>query len=88
MRPHKRALIEAEYERLRRDNLLLARATLGARKQPKGEAPMGFEFRVWPAVFCSVSSFCSFFFKNHKKNQKNLVYLLFGGKNKKGLVYW
>ena len=33
-RPHKRALIEAEYERLRRDHLLLARATLGARKQP------------------------------------------------------
>jgi hypothetical protein len=32
-RPHKRALIEAEYERLRRDHLLLARATLGARKQ-------------------------------------------------------
>ena len=33
-RPHKRALIEAKYERLRRDHLLLARATFGARKQP------------------------------------------------------
>ena len=29
--------------------------------KPQGEAAMGFEFRVWPAVFCSVWSFWLFF---------------------------
>jgi hypothetical protein len=36
-RPHKCALIEAEYERLRRDNLFLTRATLSGRREPWGE---------------------------------------------------
>ena len=41
--------------------------------KPQEEAAMGFEFRVWPAVFWALLVFCSFF-KNHKKQKGGLVY--------------
>ena len=48
---------------------------------------MGFEFRVWPAVFWALLVFCSFF-KNHKKKHTKKKKPQKKKTKQGGLVYW